>query len=84
MKTGKTFFASTRELQRQMIAEGIGVGYILAGATPFYVSDSSIVTLPILDDRFVVNMKVVFRKASHLSDEARKFKDFALKYLTES
>ncbi|MBR0481058.1 MAG: LysR family transcriptional regulator [Firmicutes bacterium] len=83
VKTGKTFYVSTRDLHRQMISEGIGVGYILTGAASFYASDDNIAILPIMDDRFVVQMKVVFRKDKHLSEEAKAFREFALDYLTK-
>ena len=80
IKPDKVYYVSNRELHRQMISEGIGAGFILQGASGFYASDDNIVIVPILDDRFAVNMKIVFRKDPHLSKEAKAFRDFALDY----
>ena len=82
IKTGKTYYVSTRDLHRQMISEGIGAGFILVGASSFYASDDNLVVLPILDDRFSVKMKIVFRKDKHLSEDAKEFRDFALEFLS--
>lgn len=80
VRYGKSYYVSTRDLHRQMIAENIGVGYILNGASEFYASDDDLVIIPILDDRFTVGMKIVFRKDKHLSEEALRFKEFAIEF----
>ncbi len=77
---GKKYYVNNRDLHRQMIAENIAAGYILDGASRQYSSDDSLKVLPILDNRFAFSMKIVFKRATRMSAEAKEFRDFAVNY----
>jgi LysR family transcriptional activator of glutamate synthase operon len=72
---GTVCYADTREMHRQIIAEGIAIGFVPEGALPLYQGDTAIRLLPLLDQRFSRRMWICFRKEKHLPALARSFRD---------
>ena len=81
LQFGSQCFADSRELHRQMVSAGIAAGFVPEGESAPYRSDPSIRLLPILDDRFSRELMICFRRDKHLSELAREFKDFAVRWL---
>ena len=67
-------FVDSRELHRQMIAAGIGIGFVPAGSAEMYRHNGQIRLIPLVDGRFMRPMKVCFKREKHLSELAAAFK----------
>lgn len=80
IRLGKIHFVSSRELQRQFIAEGIACGFVPEGAIDDYSGCGNIVLLPITDKRFNAEMKIAFKRDKHLTPEAKEFCGFVKEY----
>ena len=75
-------FVDSRELHRQLIAEGAGIGFVPSGSAAFYRHDAGIRLVPVQDRKLTRKMMVCFRKEKHLSETAKKFKGFVLDFFT--
>ncbi len=75
-------FTDSREFQRQMIADGLCVGFAPASCAAFYRGGGDIRLIPIQDKRFSRQMMVCFRKEKTLSPYVRGFRDFVLDYFS--
>ena len=69
-----------RDHHRQMIANGIAVGFVPEGSAEMYRQDKRIKLLHLTDDRFARAMKVCFKREKHLSAMAGAFKDYFMGY----
>lgn len=76
----KTYYVNTRELHMQMISEKLAVGFVPEGATKMYGQENGIVLLPITDDRFYRQVKIAFKRDKRLSESAKDFKEYTIKY----
>ena len=73
-------YADSREFHRQMIADGLCVGFVPTGCDAFYRGEGEIRLIPIQDRRFSRQMMVCFRREKTLSTFIREFRDFVLNY----
>ncbi len=73
-------YADSREFHRQMIADGLCVGFAPASCTAFYRGEGEVRLIPIQDKRFSRQMMVCFRREKTLSPYVKKFRDFVLGY----
>ncbi|MBR0374063.1 MAG: LysR family transcriptional regulator [Mogibacterium sp.] len=69
-----------RDHHRQMIANGIAVGFVPEGNAEMYRQDKRIKLLYLTDDRFTRAMKVCFKREKHLSGLAGAFKEYFMGY----
>jgi len=81
LRFGSQCFADTRELHRRMVSSGIAVGFVPEGEADSYRADKNIRLLPISDARFSREMMICFKREKHLSETARAFKEFAVRFL---
>ena len=75
-------FADSREVHRQMISAGIGIGFVPAGSAEMYKHNGKIRLLPLMDGRFIRPMKVCFKRDKHLSELGAVFKKFFMEYFS--
>jgi len=75
-------FSDTREFHRQMIADGLCVGFVPASCAAFYRGSGEVRLIPIQDKRFSRQMMVCFRREKALSPYVRRFRDFVLDYFS--
>ena len=73
-------YADSREYHRQMIADGLCVGFVPMSCAAFYRGDGEIRLVPIQDQRFTRQMMVCFRREKTLSPFIREFRDFVLDF----
>lgn len=73
-------FVDSRELHRQMIAAGIGIGFVPAGSAELYRYNGQIRLIPLVDGRFVRSLNVCFKREKHLSELATLFKAYFLSW----
>ena len=73
-------FADSRELHRQLIAEGMGVGFVPSGSAAFYQHEVGIRLVPVQEGKLTRKMKVCFRREKYLSEMAKQFKEFVLEF----
>ena len=73
-------YADSREFHRQMIADGLCVGFVPTGCASFYRGEGEIRLVPVQDRRFARQMMVCFRREKTLSPFIREFRDFVLDY----
>ena len=75
-------FADSREIHRQMIAKGLGAGFVPMSCAYFYQGDPAIRLIPIHDKRFTRQMMVCFRREKYLSEMAKAFRDHVLSFFS--
>ncbi len=75
-------YADSRELHRQMIADGLCLGFVPVSCSAFYQGDGTIRLIHIQDERFTRQMMVCFRREKHLSPLARELRDFVMDYFS--
>ena len=75
-------YADSREYHRQMIAEGLCVGFVPMSCAAFYRGDGEIQLIRVQDRRFSRQMMVCFRREKTLSPFVREFRDFVLDYFS--
>lgn len=73
-------YADSRQMHAQMIAQGLGIGFVPEGSEDLYRLNSSIRLLHLSDGRFARQMKVCFKRDKHLSELAAAFKDHMIEY----
>ena len=82
IRFGSVCFADSREFHRQMIADGLCVGFVPDGCASFYRGGGDLRLVPIQDKRFSRQMMVCFRREKTLSPFAIDFRDFVLDYFS--
>jgi len=80
----KTNYVNTRELHMQLIAENLAAGFVPEGAAKLYKNEKGLVLLPLSDERFYRQLNIAFKREKHLSDSAKDFKEFTIKYFNIS
>lgn len=73
-------FVDSRELHRQMIAAGLGVGFVPEGSMEMYVKNGEIRLLPLPNTRFDRPMRICFRREKHLTALGVAFRDHLISY----
>ena len=76
----KTYYVNTRELHLQMITEKLAAGFVPEGAAKMYIKETGIRLVPITDDRFYRQVNIAFKRDKHLSESAKEFKEYTIKY----
>lgn len=80
LQFASSHYVDSNEFHMQMIANGLGVGFLPEECAGPYRQDSRIRLLRLADSRFSRKMKVCFKRDKHLSDMARAFKAHMLDY----
>ena len=80
VKMSSVNFVDSRDFHRQMIANGIAVGFVPEGNADMYRNDSRIKLLHLTDNRFSRQMKICFKREKHLSELAGAFKQHFIAY----
>ena len=65
-----------REQHRQLIAAGVGLGFVPEGCAGPYRSDPALRLLPIRSDRFQRRLMLCFKRDKHLSPAGRLLRSF--------
>lgn len=73
-------YVDSRDMHRQMIANGIAVGFVSDGSAEMYRNDSRIKLLHLTDNRFIRTMNICFKREKHLSEMAAAFKEHLIGY----
>jgi len=73
-------FAESKMIHRNMIASGIGVGFVSSLDADSYRDDSRLRLIPLTDDRFSRHLKICFKREKHLSEMADAFKNYVVEY----
>ncbi len=70
------YFTDSREIHREMIANGSAAGFVPKTEVAKYAEDRHIRLLPILDQRFTRPMKICFLREKHLTGLGIEFRRF--------
>lgn len=73
-------YVDSADLHRQMIANGIAVGFVPEGSSEMYRNDSRIKLLHLTDNRFSRRMNICFKREKHLSEMASAFIEHIIGY----
>lgn len=73
-------YVDSSELHRQLVANGIAVGFVSEGRAEMYRIDSRIKLLHLTDNRFSRKMNICFKREKHLSVMASAFKKHVIDY----
>ena len=73
-------FTNSREVQRCLIANGGGIGFVPQGAAADYSSNPEIVLLPVSDEGLSQEIMIGFKREKHLSSVGRQFAAFVSSY----
>lgn len=68
-------YVDSRDLHRQMIANGIAAGFVPEEGAEMYRNDGRIKLLHLTDNRFTRRMRICFKREKHLSGTASAFKE---------
>ncbi len=80
VKMSSVNFVDCRELHRQMVSNGIAMGFVSEGYAQMYRNDSRIRLLHLTDERFTRQMKVCFKREKHLSALGGAFRKSMMDY----
>ena len=70
-------FTNSYEIQRWLISNDRGVGFVPQGAAGAYAADSGIALIPLADEGFSREILIGFKREKHLSVDGRRFAAFA-------
>ena len=73
-------FTNSHEIQRQLISNGSGVGFVTVGGSACYSSCPEIVLLPVSEEGFSLEIMVGFKRRKRLGDAGARFEDFVRSY----
>lgn len=73
-------YVDSRDLHKQMIANGIAVGFVPEGSSEMYRNDNRIKLLHLTDNRFARRMNICFKREKHLSEMAAAFREHLIGY----
>lgn len=76
LQTRALYFTNNREQHRQMIGEGIALGFTPEGSSDAYKLDPRVRLLPISGTKFRRKLMLCFKRDKHLSPSAKEFRDF--------
>ena len=69
-----------REQHRQLVASGIGLGFVPEGCAGPYRADPALRLLPIRGEKFCRRLMLCFKREKHLSAAGHTFRAFVLDY----
>lgn len=69
-----------REQHRQLVAAGVGLGFVPEGCAGPYRADPALRLLPIRGDKFRRQLMLCFKRDKHLSPAGRTLRAFVLEY----
>ncbi len=73
-------FVDSRDVHKNMIASGMGAGFVPESNAELYRQGGTIRLLPLTDNRFDRRMKICFKRDKHLSETGLLFKKFVIEY----
>jgi len=79
--TGGSIFTTSYEIQRWLISNNCGAGFIPQGYSCAYVDDPRITLLPVTADGLSQTVMIGFKRQKHLSAAGRRFAAFVRDYL---
>ena len=77
---GGEILTNSYEIQRWLVSNNFGVGFIPLGAAGAYAADKNITLIPIAGDEFSCEILIGFRREKHLSADGRRFAAFVRDY----
>jgi len=72
------YFSNSREQHRQIIGEGIALGFTPEGSSDAYKRDPNVRLIPISGTKFKRRLMICFRRSKHLSQAARDFRTYVI------
>lgn len=73
-------FTDDREQHRQLVAAGVGLGFVSEGSAGAYRADPALRLVRIQGDRFRRRLMLCFKRDKHLSPAGQTLRDFVLNY----
>jgi DNA-binding transcriptional LysR family regulator len=73
-------FTNNYDMQRWLISNNLGVGFVPLSGAESYTLDPGITLLPVLEDEFNLEIMVGFKREKHLSEIGRQFAAFVRNY----
>ena len=78
--SGGSIFTTSYEIQRWLISNNCGVGFIPEGYSGAYADDQKIMLLPVIADGLSQTIMIGFKRQKHLSAIGRHFAAFVREY----
>jgi len=75
-----SIFTNNYEMQRWLVSNNHGMGFIPQGGAESYALDSNIALLPVQEDGLNREIMIGFKREKHLSDIGRQFAGFVRDY----
>ena len=75
------YFTNNREQHRQLIGEGIALGFTPEGSADAYKRDPKVRLVPISGTKFRRKLMLCFKRDKHLSPTAKEFKEYVMENL---
>jgi len=75
-------FTNNYEMQRWLISNNHGAGFIPQGSAEAYKFDPNITLIPVLDDRFNREIVIGFKREKHISEVGKNFAAFVRDYFS--
>ena len=73
-------FTNSYEMQRWLISNNHGIGFVPQGGAESYALDPNIILLPVLEDGLNREIMLGFKREKHISDIGRQFAEFVRNY----
>jgi len=80
VRVGDGMFTNSYEVQRWLISNNSGVGFVPHGRADAYAADPDIVLLPVAEEGLSQDVMVGFKRDKHLSSDGRRFSAFVREY----
>lgn len=80
----ESLFTNSHEIQRWLISNGRGVGFVPRSGAAAYSSDPNITLLPVAEERLGHDIMVGFKREKHLSAAGRALSSFVREYFSLS
>ena len=73
-------FTNSYEIQRWLVSNGLGIGFVPQSSAGAYAVDPDIALLPVRDEELYQEILIGFRREKHLSPAGRSFSSFVREY----
>ena len=73
-------FTNSYEVQRWLISNNHGIGFVPQSSADAYELDSSITLVPVVEEGLTQEIMIGFKREKHISDIGRQFSEFVRKY----
>lgn len=81
VRVGRQFFVTSREMHRQVIGDGLALGFVADGAAEPYADDPRIKLVNMASSSFQRPLMVAFRHTETPLPVEEAFREFAIRYL---